>query len=115
VLVELSSKDFSFVGEEYVSRLYELFAGIKIRPNLIQNGAINLLCCLDDRPEKIEKLALAASEIFDVQVKKNLTLLTIMHYTKEKFDELTKGKTILLTQRTTETVQALMEGGDTNV
>lgn len=109
VLLELSSKDFSFVGEEYVSRLYELFAQIKIRPNLIQNGAISILCCLDDKPEKIEKLALAASEIFDVQVKKDLTLLTIRHYTREKFDELTKGKTILLTQRTTETVQALMQ------
>ena len=108
VLLELSSKDFSFVGEAYVSRLYELFAEIKIRPNLIQNGAISILCCLDDKPEKIEKLALAASEIFDVQVKKELTLLTIRHYTREKFDELTKGKTILLTQRTTETVQALM-------
>jgi aspartate kinase len=109
VLLQLSSKDFSFVGEEYVSRLYELFAQIKIRPNLMQNGAISLLCCLDDRPDKIEKLALAASEIFDVQVKKDLTLLTIRHYTREKFDELTKDKTILLTQRTTETVQVLMQ------
>jgi aspartate kinase len=109
VLMQLSSKDFSFVGEEYVSRLYELFAQIKIRPNLMQNGAISLLCCLDDRPDKIEKLALAASEIFDVQVKKDLTLLTIRHYTREKFDELTKDKTILLTQRTTETIQALMQ------
>jgi aspartate kinase len=108
VLLQLSSKDFSFVGEQYVSRLYELFTRIKIRPNLIQNGAISLLCCLDDRPDKIEKLALSASEIFDVQVKKGLTLLTVRHYTREKFDELTKDKTILLTQRTTETVQALM-------
>jgi aspartate kinase len=109
VLMQLSSKDFSFVGEEYVSRLYELFAQIKIRPNLMQNGAISLLCSLDDRPDKIEKLALAASEIFDVQVKKDLTLLTIRHYTREKFDELTKDKTILLTQRTTETIQALIQ------
>jgi aspartate kinase len=108
VLLQLSSKDFSFVGETYVSRLYELFAQLKIRPNLIQNGAISLLCCLDDRPEKIEKLALAASEIFDAQVQRDLTLLTIRHYTREKFDELTFGKTILLTQRTTETIQALI-------
>ncbi len=109
VLLQLSSKDFSFVGEAYVSRLYELFTQIKISPNLMQNGAISLLCCLDDRPEKIEKLALAASEIFDVQVKKDLTLLTIRHYTREKFDELTKNKIILLTQRTTETVQVLLQ------
>ncbi len=108
-LMQFNSKDFSFVGEEYVSRLYELFADIKIRPNLMQNGAISILCCLDDKPDKIEKLALAAADIFNVQVQKNLTLLTIRHYTKEKFDELTQGKKILLTQRTQETVQALIQ------
>jgi len=108
VLMELSSKDFSFVEEKPMSQLHEMFAAIKIRPNLSQNGAIGLLCCLDDKPEKIEKLALAASEIFDVRIEKNLTLLTIRHYTREKYEELTKGKTVLLMQRTPETVQVLM-------
>ncbi|MBK8521292.1 MAG: aspartate kinase [Ferruginibacter sp.] len=108
VLMELSSKDFSFVEEKPMSQLHEMFATIKIRPNLSQNGAISLLCCLDDKAEKIEKLALAASEIFDVQIEKNLTLLTIRHYTPEKIQELTKGKTIVLEQKTTETIQVLM-------
>ena len=108
VLMELSSKDFSFVEEKPMSQLHEMFATIKIRPNLSQNGAISLLCCLDDKPEKIEKLALAASEIFDVQIEKNLTLLTIRHYTEEKIDELTKGKIMVLQQKTTETIQILM-------
>ncbi len=108
VLMELSSKDFSFVEEKPMSRLHEMFAAIKIRPNLSQNGAIGLLCCLDDKPEKIEKLALAASEIFNVQIQKDLTLLTIRHYTEEKIAELTKGKTIVLEQKTPETIQVLM-------
>jgi aspartate kinase len=108
VLMELSSKDFSFVEEKPLGQLHEMFAAIKIRPNLSQNGAISLLCCLDDKPEKIEKLALAASEIFDVQIEKDLTLLTIRHYTEEKINELTKGKTIVLEQKTTETIQVLM-------
>jgi len=108
VLMELSSKDFSFVEEKPMSQLHEMFAAIKIRPNLSQNGAISLLCCLDDKPEKIEKLALAASEIFNVQIQKNLTLLTIRHYTEAKIEELTKGKTIVLEQKTPETIQLLM-------
>ena len=108
VLMQLNSKDFSFVEEKPIAQLHEMFSSIKIRPNLSQNGAVSLLCCLDDKTEKIEKLALAASEIFDVQLEKNLTLLTIRHYTREKYDELTKGKVVLLTQRTTETVQVLM-------
>jgi len=108
VLMELSSKDFSFVEEKPLSQLHEMFDSIKIRPNLSQNGAISLLCCLDDKPEKIEKLALAASAIFDVQLEKDLTLLTIRHYTEEKIRELTNGKTIVLEQKTTETIQVLM-------
>ena len=108
-LIKLESRDFSFVGEHYVSDLYELFGNLKIKPNLVQTGAISILCCLDDRPDKIEKLALSAAEAFEVTVEKNLTLLTIRHYTREKFDELTKDKTIILTQRTTETIQALLK------
>ncbi len=108
VLMELSSKDFSFVEEKPLGLLHEMFATIKIRPNLSQNGAISLLCCFDDKTEKLEKLALTASEIFDVQIQKNLTLLTIRHYTEEKIKELTKGKIIVLEQKTTETIQVLM-------
>ena len=108
VLMELSSKDFSFVEEKPLGQLHEMFDSIKISPNLSQNGAISLLCCLDDKPEKIEKLALAASDIFDVQLEKDLTLLTIRHYTEEKIEELTKGKTIVLEQKTQETIQVLM-------
>ncbi len=108
VLMELSSKDFSFVEEKPLGQLHEMFDAIKIRPNLSQNGAIGLLCCLDDKPEKIEKLALAASDIFNVQIQKDLTLLTIRHYTEEKINELTKGKTIVLQQKTPETIQVLM-------
>jgi len=108
VLLQLSSKDFSFVGETLVSRLYEIFAETRIRPNLTQNGAISILCCLDDIPDKIEKLALSASSIFEVQIEKNLTLLTIRHYSKEIITKLTTGKTIVLEQKTAETVQVLM-------
>ncbi len=108
VLMELSSKDFSFVEEKPISQLHEMFDHIRIRPNLSQNGAVSLVCCLDDQPEKIDQLALAASAIFDVQLEKNLTLLTVRHYDQATIDTLTKGKTILLEQKTTETIQVLM-------
>src|SRR5439155_24436938 len=107
--MQLSSKDFSFVGEKLVSRLYEIFSEIRIKPNLTQNGAISMLCCLDDVPEKIEKLALAASIIFEVQIEKSLTLLTVRHYTKEIIEKLTENKTIDLEQETTDTIQVLMK------
>ena len=109
VLMRLSSKDFSFVGETHVSRLYEIFTNLRVRPNLTQNGAISMLCCLDDIPEKIEKLATEASFIFEVQVEKDLTLLTIRHYTKAIIENLTTGKDIELEQKTIDTIQVLMK------
>ena len=108
VLVRLSSIDFSFVGEKPLSRLYELFAGLKMRPNLVQSTAISILCCFDDKPEKIESLASAAAELFDVQLEKNLALLTIRHYKPGMVAELTEGKTMVLEQKTEDTIQVLM-------
>ena len=107
VLLTLSSTDFSFVGEEPISRLYEIFSELKIRPNLIQSTAISLLCCMDDVPEKIEQLALLASEVFDVRLQKQLTLLTIRHYTTEILERLISGKNIVLEQKTKDTIQVL--------
>ncbi|GAC1537890.1 MAG: aspartate kinase [Sediminibacterium sp.] len=107
VLMQLNSQDFSFVGEKPMSRLYELFGKTRIRPNLIQTGAISVQVCLDDHDDKIAQLAEAAGTVFDVQVEKNLCLLTIRHYTPSSCELLTQGKEIVLTQRTKETVQVL--------
>ena len=109
VMLEMSSKDFSFVGEHHVGHLYNLFEKLNIKPNLTQNGAISFVCVLDDRIEKVEKLALAAADFLDVQVIKELSLLTIRHYTKESFENLTEGKKVLLRQQSPETIQLLMQ------
>jgi len=106
-LIHLNSQDFSFVGEEPMSRLYKIFSKVKIKPNLIQTGAINVQVCLDFRADKIDQLAAEASSIFDVQVEKDLNLLTIRHYNSEILEKFSKGKNVVLTQQTKETVQIL--------
>jgi aspartate kinase len=108
VMIQFKSKDFSFVDDKPVQELHELFSQIRLRPNVSQHTAISLICCFDDHAEKIDQLAAAASEIFDVELERNLSMLTIRHYTEEKIDNLTKGKKILLEQKTTTTVQMIM-------
>jgi aspartate kinase len=109
VLLQLHTKDFSFIGEQPMSDLYEMMAKLKIKPNLIQTHAVSLQLCMDDRSDKIEKLALAASQIFDVQVEKGLTLLSIRHYTHDLLEKMTAGKMIELKQQSPETVQVVMK------
>jgi aspartate kinase len=107
-LMELHTKDFSFIGEQPMSDLYEMMAKLKIKPNLIQTHAVSLQLCLDDRTDKIEKLALAAAGQFDVTVHKGLSLLSIRHYTNELIHKMTEGKTIEIRQQSPEMIQLLM-------
>ncbi|MDX2049432.1 MAG: aspartate kinase [Chitinophagaceae bacterium] len=107
-LIHFHSKDFSFVGEKPVAQLYQLLAEIKIKPNLVQTGAVTIQLCLDNREDKIEKLALAADAIFDVQVEKGLTLLTIRHFKNDLLLSMIKDKQVVLQQQAEETVQVLM-------
>ncbi len=104
--MNLKTKDFSFVGDKPMNFLYSLFENLKLKPNIIQTGAINVQLCIDENEIKNQELALKASEIFNVEVRKELTLKTIRHYTKEILDSLTNTN-ILLKQQTTETVQVL--------
>lgn len=105
VMMHLTSLDFSFVGESLMERLYALFATNKIKPNLIQTGAINVQICLDEHSEKIDHIAAAASNWFDVQIEKQLHLITIRHYTPEIVDKLIAGKKQVLLQQTKNTFQ----------
>jgi aspartate kinase len=107
VLMHLHSQDFSFVGEKPMSRLYEMFGKLKFKPNLIQSGAISVQICVDEHPEKIDQLAAAASTIFDVELERGLTLLTIRHFNQGLLHKMTQEKQVLLQQETRDTVQVV--------
>jgi aspartate kinase len=107
VLITLKTQDFSFVGEEPIIALYRLFKQLHIKPNLIQTAAISVFICMDDRTEKIEQLALAASTQFDVQIQKELSLLTIRNYNEDVLTTLSQRKEKVLQQQSAETVQVL--------
>jgi aspartate kinase len=108
VLITLQSSDFSFVEGKPVNFLYEILDELNIKPNLTQNTAISLTICLDDIPGKIEEIALRASAIFEVQIQKELQLITIRHYTSEMIEPISKSNEIILEQRTKETIQMLI-------
>jgi aspartate kinase len=108
VLLTLQSVDFSFVEGKPTTFLYEVLRKLNIRPNLTQNTAISLIICMDDADQKIQEVSQEVSEIFDVSVQKNLTLLTIRHYSDAIIEQLSANKEIILEQKTKDTIQLLM-------
>lgn len=107
-MIHLHTRDYSFAGEKPLARLYDLLAELHIQANLLQTGAVRIDICVDDKADKIEKLALSASELFDVQVERNLSLLTIRHYREDLLNKLSEGKQVRLRQQSPETVQLVL-------
>jgi aspartate kinase len=108
VMLKMTTKDFSFVGDHHLEHLYEVFEKLKLNPNLTQNGAITCLCVLDDRGDKIDALAQDAATFFDVQVVRNLSMLTIRHYNTEILSAMINNASTLVRQQTPDTIQVVM-------
>jgi aspartate kinase len=108
LLVTLQTIDFSFVEGKPAYALYEILNELGLKPNLTQNAAISVMICIDDIPEKTEQFASEAAAIFDVQIQKDLTLLTIRHYTPEYIELFSKNHEIFLEQKTPDTIQILI-------
>lgn len=109
VLISISSRDFSFITEDKISDIYEIFHDKKIKINLTQNGAITFSCCIDNNPEKIELLIKSLHEGFKIAYNEGLELLTVRHYENGILEKLTAGRTVLLEQRSEKTVQLVIK------
>ena len=108
-LVTLQTIDFSFVEGQPVNFLFEVLNDVRLKPNLTQNAAISIMLCMDDIEEKIAVFATKVSNVFHVQIQKDLTLITLRHYTPEYIELLSNNNEILLEQRTPETIQMLIK------
>lgn len=109
ILFSISAKDFSFIAEENLSRIFSLFAHHRMKINLMQNSAISFSVCADNDPMKVPGLYEALAGEFKVLYNEHLRLITIRHYFPSTIDQLTKGKTILLEQRSRQTAQIVIK------
>jgi len=108
VLIHFRSKDFSFMEGKALGQLHKIFNAVKLQPNLTQNTAISFICCFDGHAEKTGQIAADASLLFDVDVERDLSLLTIRHYDNASIERLIKNKNMILEQRTPETMQTVI-------
>lgn len=107
-LLTFHTKDFSFVAEEVVADLLDAFASANLKINLMQNGAISLQACVDNVPEKIAMIQEKLNHEFNILIEKQLTLLTIRHYTAESIEKHLEDKNVIIEQKRPSTFQALM-------
>ncbi|MCA0426311.1 MAG: aspartate kinase [Bacteroidetes bacterium] len=109
VLLSIRSRDFSFIVEEKLSRLFDLFARFQIKVNLMQNSAISFSVCINNDERKIPALLSQLSEEFNVKENEPVTLFTISNYQNQDFSHLLNGRKILVEQRTRTTLQWVLQ------
>jgi aspartate kinase len=109
ILFSISSKDFSFIAEESMSKIFQIFADHSVKINLIQNSALSFSVCVDNDTHKIPAVQEALQKEFRLLYNEGLKLITIRHYFQSTIDELMKGKTIFLEQRSRLTAHLVMK------
>lgn len=105
VLISIRPNNFSFILEENLSMLFSLFARHKVKVNLIQNSAISFSVCVDDLGSRLDTLIEEIAHDFEVKYNDSLELITIRHHNNDSVERMTKGKDILLEQRSRDTAQ----------
>lgn len=107
-LIRLSSKDFSFITEDKLSGIFNKLYDYQIKVNLMQNSAISLSLCLEDKYDNLEKFVADMNEEYKVQEENNVLLYTIRHFDADSDKVVSKEKE-LLRQTVRETLQIVVK------
>ena len=107
VLIQVTTRDFSFITEDNLSKLYSIFHQLKVKINLIQNAAISFVASIDNREDKVSALLHELEKDYKVSLNENVSILTIRHYSPATLNGLVKDKQVLLKQETRKTVQVV--------
>ena len=112
ILISIQPKDFSFIAEDNLSDIFELFSKNGVKINLMQLSAISFSVCCDEDETKISILVSELQKQYKVLYNKGLELMTVRYYTQDILETLSKNKLILLEQRSRFTVQMVMKNED---
>ena len=108
-LLHISTRDYSFVAEDNLSRIFSLLALHRIKVNMMQHTAISFSVCVNNIPERITELLNELKTDFRVFKDEGLELITVRHYQEELIDSLKEGKLVLLEERIRNTVQIVVK------
>lgn len=107
VLISIFPKDFSFIIEENLSDIFNLFHKNKVKVNTMLNSAISFSVSIDDS-EKVDALLADLSASFKVKYNKGMELVTIRYYNQETIDRVIVNKKVLLEVKSRHTCQMVM-------
>lgn len=107
-LISISPKDFSFIVEENMSKIFGLFAKYKAKVNITQNSAVSFSASIDGDNRNFDSLIHDLQSEFFVKYNSGLELITIRYYNDEAISKMINGKKVLMEQRSRSTARFLV-------
>lgn len=99
VLLSLTPRDFSFIAEERLSKIFGVLASYRLKSSLVQTSAISFSLCVDYNEVNFQKMIDELRDEYEVLYNTDVELITIRHYTKEIVDKLVGEKKVYVEQR----------------
>ncbi|MDP3468157.1 MAG: aspartate kinase [Daejeonella sp.] len=109
ILLTISTKDFSYMDEQYLSALLKTFSEAHIKLNMMQLSALSVSVCLDQDEVKLKKVTDLFHDKLLFKADEGLELLTILNFKEDEVQKLSKGKTIMMEQISIKTAQLVMK------
>lgn len=100
VLLNLHSRDLSFVLEEKFAKLFATFDSHRIRINLVHNSAVNLYLAVDASWHIDDAIAELTADGFDVEKIEDVEMVTIRYYNDELYRRYAFDERIIIKQST---------------
>jgi aspartate kinase len=108
-LLKISTRDFSFIAEDHMSLIFGYLSKYKIKVSLMQNSAISLALCLEDKFSTVNELNDELQKIFKTEIVKNVSLFTVRNAKIENIDQFYREKSVLLEQISKNTLQIVTQ------
>ena len=109
IFIKIFSLDFSFAIDKNLSHIFKKIDEFKMKVDIIQNSAISFSICLFDKYNQIDNLIKSLEGKFKIEVYKNISLYTIRHFDEQAIKVVSKGKKLLLEQRSEKTVKLIFK------
>ena len=107
-LVQIQTRDFSFVAEHHLKDLFNLIADHRLQVNLMQNTAISFAISVNDIDDRVDTFAAAIERDFSCEIMRGLELYTMRHADNYVIQEQRRGRLVLMDERAGATVQMVM-------
>ena len=109
IFIKIFSLDFSFAIDKNLSHIFKKIDEFQMKVDIIQNSAISFSICLFDKYNQIDNLIKSLEGKFKIEVYKNISLYTIRHFDEQAIKVVSKGKKLLLEQRSEKTVKLIFK------